>query len=119
MSSGELSPNQIIQFLEANIESVEQLEILRILSTNRGREWHVAELALPVQSPPQTVARHLTALEARGLLTLRHGGELACCHGPRTPQLADMLNHLLQFYNERPVSTIRMIYARSSPANER
>ncbi|HEY7154581.1 MAG TPA: hypothetical protein VH575_11525 [Gemmataceae bacterium] len=114
MTAGEPSPEQIIQFLEANIASVEQLEILRLLSANRGREWRAAVLARQVQSPPQVVAQHLIALEARGLLTLHRGGELACRHGSRTPQLAQMLNHLLQFYNERPVSTIRLIYSRLS-----
>jgi hypothetical protein len=34
-------------------------------------------------------------------------------HGPHTPELADQVGRLLQLYRERPVTMIKMIYARA------
>jgi len=110
----EALPEEIVKFLDANIESVEQLEVLRLLSVNRGRAWRVAELARQVQTPPHSMARHLAALESRALLTVRREGEPAYLHGSPTPQIAQLLNDLLRCYNERPVSMIKRIYARPS-----
>ena len=107
-------PEGILAFLDANIDSVEQLEILRLLSVNRGRTWYAAELARQVQTLPQSVARHLAALEARGLLTVRRQGEPVYLFGSPSPQVARMLDDLLHCYNERPVSMIRRIASRSS-----
>lgn len=111
----EAFPQEILAFLDANIESVEQLEILRLLSVNRGRSWSVSALARQVQTSPPLMAGHLATLEARGLLTARKQGAPAYLHGPSTPEAARMLNDLLRCYNERPVSMIKRIYSRPSP----
>jgi predicted ArsR family transcriptional regulator len=113
----EAFPQEILAFLDANIESVEQLEILRLLSINRGRSWSVAALARQVQTSPRLMAGHLATLEARGLLTVRKQGAPVYLFGSSTPESARMLNDLLQCYNERPVSMIKRIYSRPPPAS--
>jgi SOS-response transcriptional repressor LexA len=104
-------PEEVRRFITANIASVEDLEILRILGTDRNREWSVPALAREVQASPQAVAAHLATLENRGLLRLLRGTELTCRFGPTIPEQAPLLERLLAFYNERPVTLIRMVYS--------
>lgn len=110
-------PEAVGHFLDANVETVEQLEILRLLGENPHKEWGIADLGREVQATPQAMAAHLTALEGRGLLlTLTRGTECFCRYGPRTPELEGRLAQLLQVYRERPVTTINRVYARAKSA---
>jgi hypothetical protein len=107
-------PEEVNRFLEANIDSVEQLEILRVLGEDPAREWAAADLAQAVQAQPQTIGPHLIALQGRGLLaTATRGTDLFCRYGPATPELGDMVSRLLQAYRERPVTMINLVYARA------
>lgn len=107
-------PEEVKQFMEANIDSVEQLEILRVLGEDPQREWPAAELAREVQTPASNILTHLAALRARGLLvTETRGADLFCRHGADSREREGMLTRLLQVYRERPVSMIRLVYARA------
>lgn len=108
-------PEDIQRFMDGNLESLEQLEILRVLSENQSTEWTVPALARQVQSQAHHTAQHLAALQSRGLLTtVTTATEVCCRYGVATPDLENHLNRLLQLYKERPVTIIRMIYARKN-----
>lgn len=110
----EAFPEEVKHFLETNIETVEQLEILRLLGEDPQREWHSGELAREVQAQPQAVLAHLAALHGRGLLTLEmRGTDLVGRHGAKTPELEAAVGRLLHVYRERPVTTINLVYARA------
>ena len=105
-------PEEVKTFLEANIDSVDQLEILRVLGEDPQKEWCADDLAREVQTSPQTIGSHLSLLQARGLLTLEtREGKLLSRYGPNTPELAERAAHLLQIYRQRPVSMIKLVYA--------
>ena len=105
-------PEEIKRFLDEHVESVEQLEMLRVLQEDPERLWTAANLAKEIQTTPEGAAAHLHALQARGLLsTTPHEGQVAARHGPRA-ELAEPLAHLLKLYRERPVSMIKLVYAR-------
>lgn len=107
-------PEDVARFLYDNVESIDQLEILRVLGEDRDREWDAVALAAAVQSEPQAVRAHLAALHARGLLTTTtQGAGLSCRYGVRTPELEGMVGRLLQIYQERPVTMIKMVYERA------
>lgn len=104
-------PEDVTRFLYNSVESIDQLEILRVLGEDREREWDVVALAGAVQSDPQAVRAHLAAMHARGLLEMSaRGGGLSCRYGAGTPELEDMIRRLLQLYKERPVTMIKMVY---------
>ncbi len=103
-------PEATARFLKANIDSVEQLEVLRALAADRNRVWDCRALAGEVQARPQAVARHLDALERRGLITVARGPIPTYRYGANTPELEDAVSRLLQLYNERPVTLIRLVY---------
>lgn len=110
-------PEEVKRFLDEHIESIDQLEILRVLSEDPQRAWSTGDLAKAVQAPSSTVATQVAALLARGLVvTAAQGTTILFRHGQLTPQLTTELDHALQLYRERPVTMIRMVYAR---ANER
>ena len=107
-------PDDIRRFLDGNIETIDQLEVLRVLGEKPDREWTPASLAAEVQADPQLVTAHVAALQGRGLLTAQQrGADLVARHGARTPELQALVSRLLQFYRERPVTMIKLVYERA------
>ncbi len=107
-------PEEVKKFMAANIDSVDQLEILRVLGEDPHKEWRAPDLAREVQTAPDAIGPHLAALRSRGLLaTETRGSDLFCRHGPDNAEREAMLTRLLQVYRERPVSMIKLVYARA------
>lgn len=105
-------PEEVKRFLEADIDSVDQLEILRVLGEDPHKEWLADDLAREAQTALQSIAAHLAVLQERGLLLLEmRGSALFCRYGPRSPELAERVARLLQVYRERPVTMIKLVYA--------
>lgn len=93
---------------------MEQLEILRILGETPDVAHAVRDLARQAQIEDSAIAGHLAAMEQRGLLkTQTVEARAVCCHAPRTGELRDLVQRLLQLYRERPVTLIRLVYART------
>lgn len=110
-------PPEVKRFVEAHIDSVDQLEILRVLGEDPAREWRADELAREVQVQAPAIGSHLAALRARGLLVLStRDADNFCRYGPATPELESMMARLLQVYRERPVTMINLVYARAREA---
>jgi hypothetical protein len=108
-------PQDIVRFMQANIESLEQLELLRVLSEDPSKEWDLASLGQLAQANPQAAAAHLAALSARGLITvIVRGAETWYRHGGGSPAKDKMLSRLLQMYKQRPVSMIRLVYEQAT-----
>ena len=106
-------PDDILRFLYGNIESVDQLEVLRVLGDDRGRDWTAHALAAEVQGDPVVIAADVAALKARGLLAAEaRGAEVVVRYGPG-PATADLVGRLLDLYKERPVTMIKMVYDRA------
>lgn len=107
-------PEDVARFVYEHVETIDQLEILRILGEDREREWDSTTLAADVQTRPQAVRAHLTAMHARGLVMMTtRGASLVCRYGVSTPEMEKMVVRLLQTYKERPVTMIKMIYERA------
>lgn len=110
-------PDDVRQFLESAVDSIEQLEVLRVLSEDPAREWRDDELVVQIQSTLAKTLADLGALEARGLLrSTRRDGHLSCRFSPHTPELESQLRRLLDYYRQRPVTMIRMVHERKRHA---
>jgi len=107
-------PEEVRRFADRHIESIDQLEILRVLAEAPDREWDAAALAAAIQAEPKAVGAHLAALRGRGLLQAEKRVDWVGRHGPHTPELAAQLGRLLDLYRERPVSMIKLIYAQAA-----
>ena len=107
-------PEDVTNFMYENVESIDQLEILRILGEDPEKEWDFTALADEVQAAPQTVRAHLMIMQARGLLTTTiRGAGLSCRYGVSSHELENSVGRLLQMYKKRPVTMIKMIYQRA------
>ena len=114
MNSNESIPDELLRFLDSNVESIEQLEILRLVGESPTKEWLDSDLAWASQIRSDAIASHLAVLEGRGLLkTSARDGKTYCTYGPRTPELEATLAALLQFYRQRPATLIRIVYDRA------
>jgi hypothetical protein len=105
-------PDDVRRFIDGWIDSVDQLEILRLLADHPETAWDASAVAreLPAAAAP---AAALGVLHDRGLLTAeRRGAAVVYRHDPDAA-VADQLSRVLHFYHERPVSVIRAVYTRS------
>lgn len=110
----DLFPDDVRRFIDENVESIDQLEILRLLWENPGAEWAETALAGEVQAPVPAVLAHLAALSARGLLQGEpRGAGWVCRYGARDPARGELLRKVMQLYRERPVSMIKLVAARA------
>lgn len=110
----ELFPEDVVRFLSTHVESIDQLEILRVFGEAPEREWSATALAAEVQTSPRAAMAHVAALRGRGLLhTEAIGQDVVCRYSPATPELDARVRRVLQFYRERPVSMIKLVYAQA------
>ena len=106
-------PQELVNFCDANTLCVDQLEMLRVLKEQPDKVWDADELARAVQATPKVVASHIAAMHGRGLLTSMGEKSHACRFGP-APELEGIIERLLQLYQERPVSMLRLVYDRAA-----
>jgi hypothetical protein len=110
-------PDDVQQFLQSHIDSIEQLELLRVLGENPAREWSDVELGGSVQAGAESLQTHLTALHARGMLNRVHRDQQHFWkYGPATSDLEAKVRRLLELYGQRPVTMIRLVYQRPASA---
>jgi hypothetical protein len=105
-------PDDLRRFLESNVDSVEQLELLRLCGGNADSLWPFAEMAALIQTTLDHARSHISLLERRGLLRVdRQEAEPRCGLALLDPERWALLQRLLALYNERPVTLIRWVYA--------
>lgn len=108
-------PDDVRQLLDSHIDSIEQLEILRVLGEDATREWRDDEIATQTQSTTEMAQTNLFALEARGMLMcVQRDGSVACRFGPHSAELEARIRRLLASYQHRPVTMIRIVYERNA-----
>jgi hypothetical protein len=108
-------PDDVRQFLESSIDSLEQLETLRVLGEDPAKEWPVDELSRQIQSTTDQTPKDLSILEGRGMLRcVRREGRVLCSFGPKSSDLESQIHRLLELYLQRPVTMIRMLYERKA-----
>jgi repressor of nif and glnA expression len=104
-------PDDVRQFLEANISSVEQLEILRVLGENPASQWIDEEIRKAAQVSAESIRGQLQELQQRGLLrSWTAENAVYCQYGPHSAELESKVARLLELYQQRPVTMIRMVY---------
>lgn len=107
-------PDDVGRFLEDNITSVAQLEVLLLLRDDRQREWSVDEVSRALYAGASGMADQLNDLVAKGLAFLVQAADL----DPRfryrpecDSELDAFIGRLADYYKERRVSVISLIYS--------
>jgi hypothetical protein len=98
---------ELQQFIARHIHSVEQIEILCVLSANTVKLWSVAEVFRQIQSSEASVLACLEEFREAALLKAEEGGYR---FAPASAELANCISELIKAYHERRVTIIELIY---------
>src|SRR5581483_5540459 len=109
VSDAPLTP-ALQQFISRHIHSVEQIEILSIVSATPAKNWTAAEVFRVVQSSERSVAETLEAFCKAGLLISERSG--AYQFAPKSTELRQGASDLVKAYRERRVTIVETIYKR-------
>jgi hypothetical protein len=63
-------PPKIKRFIDANISSVEQLELLLLLRRTKTRAWTAESASLELRTSPQSIATRISELAAQSLVRI-------------------------------------------------
>jgi hypothetical protein len=109
-------PDDIHRFLHANIDSVEQLEVLLLLQRERDGgerdggerdgDWTAESAARVLYSQPSSIAGRLASLQAKGLVANSGAGYR---YAPKSDAVRDTVSRLAETYRERRVAVITVI----------
>lgn len=103
-------PADVRRFIFAEIESVEQLEVLLLLRATPDKEWTAKEVARARVSQEASAADWLEKMEARGLLSSR--GESYRYSPPA--DAAETIERLAHSYAGYRVAVIGLIFSKPS-----
>ena len=103
-------PESALRFIAKYVVSVEQLEILLLISEPPEKLWQMEEVFLRIQSSRGSVQERLALLERQGFLAST-GNPPAFRYRPTSPELAAGVEALRPLYRGRRVKVVEAIYA--------
>ena len=104
----------VCAFINAFIESIDQLRVLLVLARQPDREWSVGEVCSATALPVTTAAAQLQRLATIGLIVANPDPAATFKYGPRATEFQQMVQELIQLDDQRPVTLIRLVYSRRS-----
>jgi hypothetical protein len=108
---------EVQQFIQQYLNSVEQLEVLLLLSAHSAveqREWSAQEVSRQLYTQPHSAGLRLESLQEVGLVREVKPGRF--CYSPSSRELDDTVRALGRAYRERKDSVIQLIFARPPEA---
>jgi DNA-binding HxlR family transcriptional regulator len=107
---------ELEQFIAEEIQSLEQVEILLLLSGNPHKSWNRKGVYDVVKSNLSSVEARLEELSARGILTRETQPEVRYRFAPAEERIWKVVNELRDAYKERPVKVVQAIYSKPPDA---
>ncbi len=98
-------------FIAREMKSLEQLEILLLLSGNPHKWWSAPTVYEVIKSSPASVAARLEELATRNVVRKEAGAEVRYQFAPDDPNLWKVVTELREAYKERPVKVVQAIYS--------
>ena len=108
-------PSNVRDFLNRFIRSVEQLEILLLVSARGELAWSAAQVYDVILSSESSVARWLEEL-TRARLLVREAESPSCFRASDDPAVAEQIAALRHAYKTVPTRLIEAIYKRDVDA---
>lgn len=114
--AGEDLPQDVRQFLDNCIDSIEQLRVLLALHAQPEREWSASDLAVEMRSTESSIRKRLDDLYFRKVLVKLP--ELGDRHKflPDSPRVEVIIKELAFCNEKRPYSVIDAIYVKPNKA---
>ena len=107
-------PEEVRQFVGKYIRSLDQLEVLLLVSALPDREWAAADVDNVVRSSPALVTERLESLVNAGILS-RTAQPPVYRYQPRTEEIARAISALGATYKLSRHRIVELIYAPSRP----
>jgi hypothetical protein len=107
-------PTTVREFVMRYITSVEELEILLLLYTERHRDWSVTEVNTRIRSQESSVANWLAVLASLKLISPTSGNADRYQFAPESESLLEQTGAVAAVYNDFRVRIIELIYSRPS-----
>jgi hypothetical protein len=107
---------ELDRFLAQEIHSVEQLEILLLLSGNTDRWWTAGSVYDVVKSNLNSVEERLKQMAERGFLQKAQDPEPGFKFEPKDARVRDLVSQLRTAYKERSVKVVQAIYSKPPDA---
>lgn len=104
----EINPAELNRLVAQYVSSVEELEILCLLSQNPQKSWSIKDVFQVIQSSKRSVTTCLERFAAKGWIREEAPGLYR--FAPRQPELAGAAAKLQQAYRERPATVVQLIY---------
>jgi DNA-binding MarR family transcriptional regulator len=104
--------DDIVRVLRERVASLEGLEVLLALRTDRARAWSIVEVAERLSLPDGAIEPTLAELVQQGLVVREGSGPgLRWRFAPDTPQLDALIDRLALAYDERKLEVMRLLSA--------
>lgn len=110
MSSGEITA-EIERFIRDHVHSVEQLEVLLLLSSAPDKDWSSLEVSQKLYRQPESVSTRLDDLRQRGLVSASQASPPLYRYSPGSRD-KDTIKGLEKAYQVRKDAVIQMIFSR-------
>lgn len=98
------------QFIATNMQSVEEVEIVSLLSRSPETFWSSEAIASQLGLNQDTVAAKARELVRRGILAAGESGPVFR-YAPSSPAIRDNVTALISMYRDHRISVINAIYS--------
>jgi hypothetical protein len=105
-------PDDVARFINANIDSVEQLEILLLLRASGTKEWTAESIARELRINPDSAGMRLAMMRGQGLLALVDEAGGTYRYEPASADTDRVVRALADTYAQRRVSVITLIFSK-------
>jgi len=105
-------PNEVEQFILKYIDSLEEMEILLLLSSAPEKVWTPDMVYEAIRSSLDSVKQRLEALAAKGLLQSKGEGHRSYQFQPATADLAAAVQSLAMAYKERRLRVLECLFSK-------
>jgi hypothetical protein len=107
------------QFIFASFETIDQLRMLLLLRTNPERIWSAMAICSRLYLQPDVVDKGLVMLRQKGFLTTPDNVVDWYRYQPASAELEQLVRAVVELDRTRPVTLIKLIYARPKDAAQR
>lgn len=108
--------DELLGFIQKELQSVEHLEILLLLRAERDRVWRDTEVYDVIRSSVPSVRERLQQLADAGFLSAGEGGKYR--YTPNSEQSRRLIDELAAAYRSSRVAVIDAIYQPRTAASE-
>lgn len=103
-------PNDVLQFIDRHVTSIDQLEILLLLRGRSERTWSAAEVSQELRSNADAAGQRLQSLRLSGVLVQVTDSDGLYRYEPESPALDALIGQLDQCYRDYRLRVIERVF---------